>query len=132
MEAVIGHLRHSDQCHRYYRDSRNPSPRRQAKPGPKGSCKGGKAGHFHSLLWLHKSLWTTAYSRVHRHLGVQHGSTFSPSTSLTLSRRRTRLSVSGHLSPCLIIEAPFAPFVMLPQWCQRVILCPIYSKNPVV
>lgn len=42
MEAVIGHPRHSDQCHRYYRDFRHPGPRRQAQPRPKGNWKGVK------------------------------------------------------------------------------------------
>ncbi|TKS90589.1 hypothetical protein D9C73_024722 [Collichthys lucidus] len=37
MEAVIGHLRHSDQCHRYYRDFRHPGPRQQAQARPKGN-----------------------------------------------------------------------------------------------
>lgn len=69
---------------------------------------------------------------VYRQLSVQDGSTLSPSTSLTLSLQRTCLSVSAHLSPCLINGSPFAPFVMLPQLCQRVILCPIYSRYPIV
>lgn len=39
MEAVIGHPRHSDQCHCYYRDFRHPGPRQQAQPRPKGNWK---------------------------------------------------------------------------------------------
>lgn len=111
------------------------------EPGPQTAGPAGAKGELQrrerqtasaACYGCTKSLWTTAHSRVYRQLGVQHGSTFSPSTSLTLSLRRTRLSVSAHLSPCLIKGAPFAPFVMLPQLCQRVILCPIYSKNPMV
>lgn len=42
MEAVIGHPRHSDQCHRYYRDFRHPGPRQQAQSRPKGNWKWGR------------------------------------------------------------------------------------------
>lgn len=42
MEAVIGHPRHSNQCHRYYQDFRHPGPRQEAQLRPKGSSKWGR------------------------------------------------------------------------------------------
>lgn len=76
MEAVIGHPRHSDQCHRYYRDFRHPGPRQQAQPGPKGNWKRGEEVSLHSLLWLHRD-WTTARLGVYRQLAVQRASALS-------------------------------------------------------
>lgn len=76
MEAVIGHPRHSDQCHRYYRDFRHPGPRQQAQLRPKGNWKGGGEVKLHSLLWPYRG-WATACRGVYRQHAVQHASALS-------------------------------------------------------
>lgn len=94
MEAVIGHPRHSDQCHRYYQDFRHPGPRQPAQPRPKGNWKGGKRwcstacyGCTETGQLLVKVSIDSSPSNMHL---------LSPSSSLTLSLHRMCLSASSH------------------------------------
>lgn len=111
MEAVIGHPRHSDQCHRYYQDFRRPGPRRQAPPRPKGNREEGAdgVGRWSSTacysciatgqLLLKVFYWQLAIQHVSRSLHAAHWH-FSSAESV--------FSASSHLSPCLINGTPAA------------------------
>lgn len=103
------------------------APRPQtAGPGEaKGELGGGGVGvevRLHSLLWLHRDR-TTACLGVYRQLAIQHVSALSVQLIDTSPCTESCLLASSHLSPCLINGTPFTP-------CQRVILCPICSRNP--
>lgn len=130
MEAVIGHPRHSDQCHRYYQDFRHPGPQ-TARPsrGQRGTGREGERWAS-TACYVCTEDWTTACLGVYWQLAVQHTSALSPSSSLTLSLHRICLSSSTHPSPCLIKGTPLVPCLVLPpERCQRVILCSMYSWN---
>lgn len=126
MEAVIGHPRHGDQCHRYYRGFQAPRPPDCGPSrGPKGNCR----GEAPQLVMAAQRPDNRSSKVSIDSSPFQHAFCSFPAGSLTLHQRLNPslgiishpASLTGHLS------LHFSCCHTSPV--KKVILCPSYDEK---